>query len=142
MRPAKAKVFGRTLKEKWKELESRRLKSLCELESDGRIVIFITSQNKKKKNVGLQLKIGWWSQPGRQQGHMNCVSGSSITLAHAENNQNWREIVPSVQFKEQILIQQALCPRLSTEEIIKRRKTPSLSSRNLLYERNKAISQH
>ena len=143
MRPAKAKVFGRPLKEKWKELESRRLKSLCELESDGRIVIFITSQNKKKKKCGLAaenwLVITAWQT---EQGHTNRVSGSSITLAHTENNQNWREIVPPVQFKEQILIQQAFCPRLSPEVIIKRRKTRSLSSRNLLYERNKAISQH
>ena len=39
--------------------EQRQSELKRALESDGRIVIFITSQNKKKKNVGLQLKIGW-----------------------------------------------------------------------------------
>lgn len=36
-----------------------------------RVVIFITSQN-KIKTMGLQLKIGWWSQPGRVQGRVFC----------------------------------------------------------------------
>lgn len=75
----------------------RKQGSLCQLKSDGRIVIFITSQNKKKCGLAAEnwLVITAWQT---EQGHMNHVFGSSITLAHTENNQNWREILPPVQF--------------------------------------------
>lgn len=56
-----------------KRIRKQGLKSLCELESDGRIVIFITSQNKKKK-CGLAaenwLVITAWQA---EQGHMYCI---------------------------------------------------------------------